>query len=109
MLLNCIHKYLFNNNLWAYDLSVLFTWDGLVYLVILSLLEIVLGIDNIIFISILTNKLPEEIRKKARTLGIALALIEPGYELGSEVAIDVRGRTCAAKITALPFLPSHVR
>jgi aminomethyltransferase len=36
-------------------------------------------------------------------------LIEPGYEIGSEVAIDVRGRTCAAKITALPFLPSHVR
>jgi len=42
-------------------------------------------------------------------VGIALALIEPGYETGSEVAIDVRGRTCAAKITALPFLPSHVR
>jgi aminomethyltransferase len=42
-------------------------------------------------------------------VGIALALIEPGYELGSEVAIDVRGRTCAAKITALPFLPSQVR
>jgi aminomethyltransferase len=42
-------------------------------------------------------------------VGIALALIEPGYQLGSEVAIDVRGRTCAAKITALPFLPSHVR
>ena len=42
-------------------------------------------------------------------VGIALALIEPGYEIGSEVAIDVRGRTCAAKITTLPFLPSHVR
>ena len=42
-------------------------------------------------------------------VGIALALIEPGYQLGSEVAIDVRGRTCAAKITSLPFLPSHVR
>ena len=42
-------------------------------------------------------------------IGIALALIEPGYEVGNEVAIDVRGRTCAAKITALPFLPSHVR
>ncbi|MFY9518253.1 MAG: TerC family protein [Schleiferiaceae bacterium] len=41
----------------------------------LSFLEVVLGIDNIIFISILTNKLPEEIRKKARTLGIALALV----------------------------------
>jgi len=41
----------------------------------LAFLEVVLGIDNIIFISILTNKLPEEIRKKARTLGIALALL----------------------------------
>ena len=41
----------------------------------LSFLEVVLGIDNIIFISILTNKLPEEILKKARTLGIALALV----------------------------------
>ncbi len=41
----------------------------------LAFLEVVLGIDNIIFISILTNKLPEEIRKKARTMGIALALV----------------------------------
>ena len=41
----------------------------------LTFLEIVLGVDNIIFISILTNKLPSEIRKKARRLGIALALI----------------------------------
>jgi predicted tellurium resistance membrane protein TerC len=41
----------------------------------LTFLEVVLGVDNIIFISILTNKLPNEIRKKARRLGIALALI----------------------------------
>jgi predicted tellurium resistance membrane protein TerC len=41
----------------------------------LTFLEVVLGVDNIIFISILTNKLPSEIRKKARRLGIALALI----------------------------------
>ena len=41
----------------------------------LTCLEIVLGVDNIIFISILTNKLPSEIRKKARRLGIALALV----------------------------------
>jgi len=41
----------------------------------LTFLEIVLGIDNIIFISLLTNKLPESIRKKARTAGISLALI----------------------------------
>ena len=41
----------------------------------LSLLEIVLGIDNIIFISLLTNKLPEERRATARSAGIGAALI----------------------------------
>ncbi len=44
-------------------------------LVTLTLLEIVLGIDNIIFISILAGKLPEEQQKKARTVGLMLALI----------------------------------
>lgn len=38
-------------------------------------MEVVLGIDNLIFISILTNKLPEDRRSKARRVGIALALI----------------------------------
>jgi predicted tellurium resistance membrane protein TerC len=37
-------------------------------------MEVVLGIDNLIFISILSNKLPEEQRKRARRLGIGLAL-----------------------------------
>lgn len=41
----------------------------------LCLLEIVLGIDNLIFISILTNKLPLEQQAKARRLGLSLALI----------------------------------
>jgi predicted tellurium resistance membrane protein TerC len=40
----------------------------------LAFLEIVLGVDNIIFISILTNKLPEGDRRRARTLGLGLAL-----------------------------------
>lgn len=44
-------------------------------LVTLIVLEVVLGIDNLIFISILSNKLPEEQRKKARRIGISLALI----------------------------------
>jgi predicted tellurium resistance membrane protein TerC len=38
-------------------------------------MEVVLGIDNLIFISILTNKLPEAKREKARRIGIGLALI----------------------------------
>ena len=44
-------------------------------LVTLTVLEIVLGIDNIIFISIMASKLPADKQKKARQLGLALALI----------------------------------
>lgn len=44
-------------------------------LITLSVLEIVLGIDNIIFISILAGKLPENQQRKARQLGLALAMI----------------------------------
>lgn len=43
-------------------------------LITLTALEIVLGIDNIIFISILSGKLPEQQRARARTVGLALAL-----------------------------------
>ncbi len=41
----------------------------------ITLMEVVLGIDNLIFISIITNKLPEANRKTARTIGIGLALV----------------------------------
>jgi predicted tellurium resistance membrane protein TerC len=41
----------------------------------LTVLEIVLGIDNIIFLSIVTNKLPREQQPRARFIGLALALI----------------------------------
>ncbi|MFM2098619.1 MAG: hypothetical protein RLZZ366_158 [Pseudomonadota bacterium] len=43
-------------------------------IIALLTMEIVLGIDNLIFISILTNKLPENVRGKARRIGIGLAL-----------------------------------
>jgi len=52
----------------------IFTANGLVSLLTLTLLEIVLGIDNIIFISIVTNKLPGRQQGKARTIGLSLAL-----------------------------------
>src|SRR5688572_14197271 len=42
-------------------------------LVTLAALEIVLGVDNIIFISILVGRLPERQRARARTIGLALA------------------------------------
>lgn len=57
------------------DLSILITWDGFIYLIILALLEIVLGIDNIIFISIVTDRLPSVQQRKARNLGLTLALV----------------------------------
>lgn len=44
-------------------------------LLTLTVLEIVLGIDNIVFISILAGKLPKEKQKKARNWGLALAMI----------------------------------
>ncbi len=44
-------------------------------LLTLTVLEVVLGIDNIIFISILAGKLPEDQQKKARTTGLAMAMI----------------------------------
>ena len=46
-----------------------------VALATLVAMEIVLGIDNLIFISILTNKLPMEYRSKARRIGISMALV----------------------------------
>jgi len=46
-----------------------------VALATLVAMEIVLGIDNLIFISILTNKLPEQFRSKARRIGISMALV----------------------------------
>jgi aminomethyltransferase len=42
-------------------------------------------------------------------VGIALALIEPQYDVGDVVTIDVRGRESSATINSLPFMPSHVR
>ena len=47
-------------------------WLALVTLVVM---EVVLGIDNLVFISILSNKLPPEHRQRVRRIGISLALI----------------------------------
>ena len=53
----------------------LFAFDNLVALLTLLALEIVLGIDNVIFIAILSSKLPIDQQARARTTGIALAVI----------------------------------
>ncbi|MFK7950495.1 MAG: TerC family protein [Saprospiraceae bacterium] len=57
------------------DFSVLFTPEALVSILMLTFMEVVLGIDNIIFISLESNKLPEGERKKATNIGLALAMI----------------------------------
>ncbi len=53
----------------------LLTPEGLIALLTLSAMEIVLGIDNIVFIAIIVAKLPKQQQEKARTIGISLALI----------------------------------
>jgi predicted tellurium resistance membrane protein TerC len=53
---------------WLTDPSI---WIGLVTLVVL---EIVLGIDNLIFVAILADKLPPSQRDKARVVGLSLAM-----------------------------------
>ncbi len=78
-----------------------------VALVTLVLLEVVLGIDNLVFIAILSNKLPEDQRAKARKIGLSLALVmriallmligwivtlqTPLFDLGIQGAMDSHG------------------
>ena len=53
----------------------LFLAENLVALLTLVVLEVVLGIDNVIFIAILSAKLPEHQQARARSIGIGLAVI----------------------------------
>ena len=56
-------------------MTELFTAENLVALLTLTLLEVVLGIDNLVFLSILTGKLRPEDQPLARRLGLALAML----------------------------------
>src|SRR5215510_1544617 len=51
------------------------TSDGILALVTLTFLEVVLGVDNVIFISILSGKLPASDQPKARRLGLLAAMV----------------------------------
>ncbi len=51
------------------------TTENLLALLTLTMLEVVLGIDNIVFIAILCGRLPESQQGKARTLGLSLAMV----------------------------------
>jgi predicted tellurium resistance membrane protein TerC len=57
------------------DFSFAFTPDLIAVFLTLFVLEVVLGVDNVIFISILASKLPKEQQAKARNLGLTLAMV----------------------------------
>ncbi|WP_418513054.1 TerC family protein [Corallibacter sp.] len=57
-------------------LDFLLTSDAIMALLTLTFLEIILGIDNIVFISIAANKLPEHQRGKATNIGLILAMVQ---------------------------------
>jgi len=57
------------------NLSIFADGDTWVALLTLTIMEIVLGIDNVIFISILADRLPREQQRRARFIGLSLALI----------------------------------
>jgi len=56
-------------------MDALFTSDNLIALVTLTALEVVLGVDNIIFISILAGKLPKADQDRARRVGLMAAMV----------------------------------
>jgi predicted tellurium resistance membrane protein TerC len=90
------------------DLITLFSdpaiWAALLTLIVM---EVVLGIDNLVFVAILANKLPAENREKVRRIGIGLALVmrlgllsaiawivglvHPVFDLGIAGALDAHG------------------
>jgi len=55
-------------------MTEIFTVENLISLLTLSVMEIVLGIDNILFISLVAGKLPQNLRMRARIIGLSLAL-----------------------------------
>jgi predicted tellurium resistance membrane protein TerC len=57
------------------DFTIAFTPENVAIFLTLFVLEIVLGVDNVIFISVLASKLPKEQQARARNLGLTLAMI----------------------------------
>ncbi len=56
-------------------MEAIFSTDGLISLITLTFMEVVLGIDNVVFIAIIAGKLPADQQAKARNWGLVLALI----------------------------------
>lgn len=74
-------------------------WAALITLVVM---EVVLGIDNLVFISILSNKLPAEQRSRARRIGLSMALVMR-MGLLSTLAFIV---SLTQTVVSLPFSPA---
>jgi predicted tellurium resistance membrane protein TerC len=55
--------------------TLLFDPSAWIALLTLVVMEVVLGVDNLVFVALVSNKLPEERRKQGRTIGLGLALI----------------------------------
>lgn len=53
----------------------LFTSEAIISFIILVILEVVLGIDNVIFVSLILNRLPENLRKRARTFWMVIGIL----------------------------------
>ena len=69
-------------------------------LLTLTAMEIVLGIDNIVFLSVLVSHLPETMARRARQIGLAMALIfRPGFSTQDEVTMDA-GRGVGMDVVA---------
>jgi predicted tellurium resistance membrane protein TerC len=86
----------------VYDFSAFSHAAAWISLLTLTLMEIVLGIDNIIFISITVNRLPEEQQARGRTIGLLLALV---FRIGLLLSISwIVGLRTALFTVPLPWL-----
>lgn len=82
----------------------LFTTAALTSIFTLTLLEIVLGVDNIIFVSIIAGKLPDAEQKKARNIGLVMAMIiRMGLLLVLGVILGLQKDIFNLKDFGLPF------
>jgi len=77
----------------------------IISLLTLIALEVVLGIDNIIFISILAGKLPPDQQRKARNVGILLAMV---MRLGLLAVISVIMKPGAMAFERIPREPNSL-
>lgn len=88
-------------------MNSLLSVDGLISLITLTFLEIILGIDNIIFISIIASRLPKEEQSKARNIGLLLAMVFRVILLfGISILISLQKPFFQVNFNWLNFAPS---